>query len=515
MEKLLRLYERLKSRAPQSMERLPGAGSNRVYYRFMDANGTSLIGVQGTSREENEAFIYLSSHFGRLRLPVPCIVAVSADRMCYLQTDLGRRSLFDALRKGREKGGLYSLKEKELLRQTMAELPRIQFAGAEGLDFRRCYPMSSMDAMAVSFDLNYFKYCFLKTTGLDFNEVKLEEAFSAMAADLTGNPDGYAFQYRDFQARNVMLDSAEQPHFIDFQGGRRGPAEYDVACFLWQASARYAPELRRELVAVYLDAARRYTDIDAGRFRARMRLFVLFRTLQVLGAYGFRGYFERKKHFLDSVVPAIQNLREWLAEGDCPYPYLYGVLNQIANLSAFRTNTPMHPDERYEATMNGALAVPSVADVGAASASKCDGQGALVVRVFSFSYKKGIPEDSSGNGGGYVFDCRGTHNPGRYEAYKALTGLDEPVVRFMEEDGEILAFLDSIYKLADAHVVCYRRRGFTDLMFAFGCTGGRHRSVYCARRLAEHLYTKFGIEVRVCHREQGITRVLSPPDEVS
>lgn len=241
MEELLRLYEDWRGCAPQSVEQLPGAGSNRTYYRFWDAEGDSLIGVVGTSREENEAFIYLAGHFGQKRLPMPRVVAVSTSRLCYLQADLGHRSLFDALSDGREKGGRYAPEEKELLRRTIAELPRIQFVGAEGLDFGRCYPMVSMDRTAVFFDLNYFKYCFLKTTGLDFNEVKLEEAFSEMAKDLVGDPDRHAFQYRDFQARNVMLDRDGQPRFIDFQGGRRGPVEYDVASFLWQASAHYAP----------------------------------------------------------------------------------------------------------------------------------------------------------------------------------------------------------------------------------------------------------------------------------
>ena len=248
MEELLRLYEDWRGCAPQSVEQLPGAGSNRTYYRFWDAEGDSLIGVVGTSREENEAFIYLAGHFGQKRLPMPRVVAVSTSRLCYLQADLGHRSLFDALSEGREKGGRYAPEEKELLRRTIAELPRIQFVGAEGLDFGRCYPMASMDRTAVFFDLNYFKYCFLKTTGLDFNEVKLEEAFSEMAKDLVGDPDRHAFQYRDFQARNVMLDRDGQPRFIDFQGGRRGPVEYDVASFLWQASAHYAPELRHELM---------------------------------------------------------------------------------------------------------------------------------------------------------------------------------------------------------------------------------------------------------------------------
>ncbi len=512
---MLRLYGDCKGRAPHSVEQLPGAGSNRTYYRMRDDGGASLIGVVGTSREENEAFIYLAGHFGQGGLPVPSVVAVSPSRRCYLQTDLGSRSLFDALSAGRGKGGCYSAEEKELLRRTIAELPRLQYAGAEGLDFGRCYPMASMDAMSVSFDLNYFKYCFLKTTGLDFNEVKLEKAFSAMAGDLTEDADRHVFQYRDFQARNVMLDKEGRPFFIDFQGGRRGPAEYDVASFLWQASAHYTPELRRELTTVYLNAARRYTCIDEERFRERMRLFVLFRTLQVLGAYGFRGYFERKRHFLDSIVPAVRNLREWLAEDSCPYTYLYKVLRRMAELPAFRPEHSVREGECRRGRNAGEVSetVSSRADTGSDAVAGHAGRRRLVVRVFSFSYKKkGIPDDASGNGGGYVFDCRGTHNPGRYERFKALTGLDEPVIRFLEEDGEILTFLDSVYKLADAHVECYLRRGFTDLMFAFGCTGGRHRSVYSAQRLAEHLHAKFGIEVRLSHREQGVERTFSPEE---
>ena len=502
MEELLRLYEDWRGCAPQCVEQLPGAGSHRTYYRFTDAEGTTLVGVVGTSFEENEAFIYLARHFGQKNLPVPQVVAVSADSLCYLQSDLGRRSLFDAVAEGREKGGCYSPAEKELLERAIAALPRLQHLGADELDFKRCYPMASMDEDSVYFDLNYFKYCFLKATGLDFNEVKLQESFSAMATDLLSHPETHAFQYRDFQARNIMLDGDGNPYFIDFQGGRCGPVEYDVASFLWQASAHYAPALRRELMDVYLEAARPYVGEDAGLLRRRMRLFVLFRTLQVLGAYGFRGYFERKKHFLDSIVPAIGNLRAWLSEGGCPYPYLHDVLCRLVELPAFCTESTVPLASREEAAANPPL------ERGTASVSPYDGCGPLVVRVFSFSYKKGIPADDSGNGGGYVFDCRSTHNPGRYEPYKPLTGLDEPVIRFLEEDGEILTFLDSVYKLADAHVERYLQRGFTDLMFSFGCTGGRHRSVYSAQHLAEHLHAKFGIEVRIFHREQGIEQTL-------
>ena len=442
----------------------------------------------GTSREENHAFIALSRHFVSRHLPVPQVLAVSHDELCYLQTDLGSLSLFDAIKGGREAGGRYTLAEKELIAKTIRLLPRLQVEGSHGLDFTQCYPQAEFNVDSVMFDLNYFKYCFLKATDLDFHELKLEADFRLMAKDLTSE-DCNTFLYRDFQARNVMLKDGE-PYFIDFQGGRRGPYYYDVASFLWQASARYSHKMRRELVYEYYQELSRYIEVPSHRhFVKQLSLFVLFRTLQVLGAYGFRGYFERKQHFIDSIPPAIENLRELLQLDYFHYPYMMDVLNQLVQ--------KLQGDDGHQTSAISHQ--PSVVS---------HQDSPLVVRIFSFSYKKGIPEDESGNGGGYVFDCRSTHNPGRYEEYKQMTGLDEPVIRFLEDDGEILTFLDSVYKLADAHVQRYIERGFTSLMFSFGCTGGQHRSVYSAQHLAEHIHQKFGIEVRLCHREQKITQTL-------
>ena len=359
------------------------------------------------------------------------------------------------------------------------------------------------------FDLNYFKYCFLKATELDFHELKLEADFRLLAKDLTATDDTQCFLYRDFQARNVMLKAPnDMPYFIDFQGGRKGPYYYDLASFLWQASAKYPHKLRRELVYEYYNALKQYTEVPSPhRFVERLSLFVLFRQLQVLGAYGFRGYFERKAHFIESIPPAMYNIRELLNERNFPYPYLVSLLRQLTEMPKFQVvEATASRADGYKTTEKNPYK-PHPQD-GPATFSKYDAQGPLVVRVFSFSFAKGIPEDESGNGGGYVFDCRSTHNPGRYEPYKKLTGLDEPVIRFLEDDGEILTFLDSVYKLADAHVRRYIQRGFTSLMFCFGCTGGQHRSVYSAQHLAEHIHEKFGIEVRICHREQNITQVL-------
>lgn len=490
MTSLLTLYKDTFGRAPFKVETLPKAGSNRQYVRMHADDGQTIIGVVGPSTDENRCFVYLASHFSAKGLPMPRVYAFSDDETCYLQQDLGRRSLYDALAPARANGFEYGKEQRALLERTIRALAHVQVEGAAGLNFEHLLSPTHFDRRAALFDLNYFKYSFLKTTDLPFDEVRLEDDLQCLADDLVGQADEeHFFLYRDFQARNVMLDDEDQPFFIDFQGGMQGPLQYDVASFLWQASARYPQTLREELINDYIDELRRVrSSFDERQFRQRLHLFVLFRILQVLGAYGLRGYFERKKYFLDSIPLAVANLRRSLLEGTVDaYPYLADVLHRMVALPQFNVAPVQH---------------------GEASKSRYDGQGPLVVRVFSFSYKKGIPEDESGNGGGYVFDCRSTHNPGRYDRYKPLTGLDEPVIRFLEDDGEILTFLDSVYRLADAHVQRYIERGFTSLQFSFGCTGGRHRSVYSAQHLAEHISARFGVEVRLCHREQNIQRVF-------
>ncbi len=491
MEQLIQLCTSFFGTAPAKTECLAKAGSNRTYVRFFapeDCDCRTVIGVIGQSKLENDSFIHLARHFFSKGMNVPEVLSVSDDGMRYLQTDLGSTSLYDALKSGRENGGNYDGCQRALIAKTLRQLARLQTIGAKGLDFSRCIPPTEFGFRAVMADLHYFKYCFLKTTELEYDEMRFEEEAEKLAEELAVKNE-QTFLYRDFQARNVMLSPEGEPFFIDFQGGRRGAPHYDVASFLWQASAHYSAELRESMVEEYLDELETASPcLDREAFRKRLMLFAFFRTLQVLGAYGYRGYFERKKYFLDSIPPAMENLRTLLAAGIAKsYPHLEETLQRMVGMKRFATD---------------------VAERGTASVSRHDGKGPLVVRVFSFSFKKGIPEDTSGNGGGYVFDCRSTHNPGRYEPYKPLTGRDIPVIRFLEEDGEILTFLESVYKLADAHVERYIARGFTDLMFSFGCTGGRHRSVYCAQHLAERLNEKYGIEVKLCHREQGISETF-------
>lgn len=510
MQQIAQLYKEWAGKEALKIEKMQGGGSNRQYYRLFSPEGITpktVIGVYDSSAEESDAFIYLSKQFAKRQLPVPQIITVSADHERYLQTDLGTLSLYDALADGRALGGRYNLKEQKLLIKTIRKLPEFQIRGAHGLDFNNCYPQPEFDRNNVLFDLNYFKYCFLKPLELDFNEIKLEATFQLLAKDLTVD-FGQSFMYRDFQARNVMLSPEGEPYFIDYQGGRRGPLQYDVVSFLWQASARYPQKLRDELISEYIDALQQYVEVNETTFRSHLQMFVLFRLLQVLGAYGFRGYFEKKEYFIKSIPPAIENLRQALKNGACPYPYLQKILKSITDLPQFQPEEEQIKErsDGYKTT-NSEVYKSNPID-GKATFSKYDNKGKLVVRVYSFSYHKGIPEDTSGNGGGYVFDCRSTHNPGRYEPYKNLTGLDEPVIRFLEDDGEILRFLDSVYKLADAHVERYMQRGFTDLMFSFGCTGGQHRSVYSAEHLARRINDKYGVEVHVLHREQNVSYTL-------
>lgn len=471
-ELLAQLYQSYTGEAPTSIEPLPGAGSNRKYFRLKGKE--SLIGVYGTSTEENRAFIYMARHFSQKGLPVPRILAESPDQSVYLQDDLGDTSLFQLIKQGRESGN-FSDEETNILKQTIRLLPQIQFEGSKEMDFSYCYPLATFNRRSVLWDLNYFKYCFLKATGLEFQENLLEDDFERMADTLL-QIEPQVFMYRDFQSRNVMIRE-EEPYFIDFQGGRKGPFYYDVASFLWQAKANYPDSLRQELLNEYIDALRPYHAIDKEQFLTTLRHFVLFRTLQVLGAYGFRGYFEKKAHFIQSVPYAIENLRQLLETDFSEYPYLCLMLRKLTELPQF---------------------------------ASIRNRRKLTVRVMSFSYKKGIPEDPSGNGGGYVFDCRAVHNPGKYEQYKQLTGRDKPVIDFLEQDGEILQFLEHVDALADAHVQRFLERGFTNLSICFGCTGGQHRSVYSAEHVAHHLNEKFGVRIRLIHREQHIEQILEP-----
>lgn len=479
MQQLVQLYKQYAGKTPVSCEPLAQAGSNRKYFRLTADDGTTCIGVIGTSKRENHSFLYLARHFKEKNLPVPEVYAVSEDESRYLQEDLGNTSLFSALQQGREANGNYNQEEVELIKRTIKILPHFQIRGNEGLDYTQLIAPTHFDVETVMFDLNYFKYCFLKTTDIDFDEVLLQYDLEQFARDLCCDSPHF-FLYRDFQARNVMFKEG-QPYFIDFQGGKAGPLQYDISSFLWQASAKYGAELRKNIIKTYLEELQHIAPEIAKGYSEQLPQFILFRQLQVLGAYGLRGLFEHKQHFLQSIPLALKNLRTLIENGTAKkYKHLNKTLYRLTDLPVY---SKLHEETKVS-------------------------QSRLVVSVWSFSYKKGLPVDDSGNGGGYYFDCRSTHNPGRYERYKQLTGLDAPVIQFLEEDGEILAFLEHVYELIDFHVNRYIERNFTHLMICFGCTGGQHRSVYSAQHVAEHLHKRFGVEVHLCHREQGITQIL-------
>lgn len=473
METLKQLFHQYTGHEAQTYRQLTPAGSPRRYYR-LSTNKQSLIGVIGTSLYENEAFFAIARQMRNQGLNVPEIYAISDDHMQYLQEDLGNTSLFDLLSEAQRRGE-YNDDIMEMLRIVMRTLPDIQWGTAKDFDFTACYPSPELNHRGIQWDLHYFKYCFLKATGIEFDEEQLEDDFEHLATTLLKDKD-QCFMYRDFQSRNIMIRDGK-PWFIDFQGGRRGPIEYDLVSFLWQARARFTPTMRRELIAEYLNSAKRYRSFNEDTFNQQLQHFILFRTLQVLGAYGFRGYFEHKAHFVQSIPMAIENLRTLLAENKFPeLPYLYKLLKEMTELPIF---TPQEESK------------------------------GLTIHITSFSYKKGIPDDKSGNGGGFVFDCRAIHNPGRYDEYKQITGRDEAVITFLDKEEAMQEFLSNVYNIVDYSVEKYLSRGFTNLMVNFGCTGGQHRSVYSAEHLAAHLSKKYHVRIILEHHEQGIKEILN------
>lgn len=472
LEILSDLFSEYRDVRPSVVEKLPGAGSARRYYRLSDASGWSCIGVGGDSERDCRAFVALARDFGQCGIKVPEIYSVSKEGMHYLQQDLGSLSLFDYI----QKRGSGSAEVRKAVEDTIRSLARLHAVPSDVWENDVEYGVFSR--RQVMWDLNYFKYEYLKPSGFDFDEDALEDDFECFADALTARPDGYTFMYRDCQSRNVMLvpednSTDNEPFWIDFQGGRKGPGLYDVVSFLWQARAGFNKAFRGEMTDVYFEALRRTAEDNAslqeGYTKKDVGMFALFRTLQVLGAYGLRGLVERKAHFIESIPGALNNLAELVDEG---YADNYPELKRIAGVIV--------ADGRFK---------------------KGESAG-LTIKVFSFSYKKGYPVDYSGNGGGFMFDCRGMHNPGRYEEYKKLTGRDKPVIDFLEGRGEVQRFVDDAMSIVAGSVETYLRRGFSSLQVGFGCTGGQHRSVYCAERMARLLKERYPeVNVKLIHRE--------------
>jgi len=469
MDVLKKLFEQHFHAAPARIQPLQGelGGSGRKIIRLANERA-SAIGVLYGVREENIAFLAFSRHFHKHGLPVPEIYAEDLANGAYLEEDLGDTVLFDFLSKNRN-GANIAPPVVEAYRKVVAALPRFQVEAAGDLDYSVSYPCASFDHQSIAWDLNYFKYYFLRLAAIPFNEQGLENDFSRLADFLLSAPRDY-FLYRDFQSRNVLLRDG-QPFFVDYQGGRKGALQYDIASLLFDAKADLPPALRQELLDHYLDRLAEFLDLERDAFLHFYYAYVYVRILQALGAYGFRGFYERKTHFLQSVPYALKNLR-WLLHN---------------------TELPIELPTLMDA-FQGMLASENL--LGLASEAQN-----LVVRVYSFSFHRDLPQDETGNGGGFVFDGRCLPNPGREESFKTLTGKDAPVIDYLNQQESVHQFLAGVLSLVDAAINNYQQRGFKNLMVSFGCTGGQHRSVFLAEQLAKRLRIRNGLEVAVRHIE--------------
>ena len=455
-------------------------GSGRKIIR-LSGEKQSAIGILYGVREENVAFLEFSRHFRRHGLPVPEIYAEDLNQGAYLEEDLGDTSLFELLSNHRT-GDQIAPEVVEAYRKVIATLPRFQVEAGRDLNYTVCYPRGSFDRQSIAWDLNYFKYYFLRLAGISFNEQALENDFSHLTRFLLSAPRNY-FLYRDFQSRNVMLRDGS-PFFLDYQGGRKGALQYDIASLLYDAKADLPPDLRQQLLDTYIDRIADFIDVKREAFMQHYYAYVYARIMQALGAYGFRGFYERKAHFLQSVPYALKNLRWLLHHAELP------------------------------------IALPALMDAfqGMLGSEKLQGLASeaeyLVVRVFSFSFHQSMPKDETGHGGGFVFDGRSLPNPGREERFKSLTGKDAPVIEYLNQQESVHQFLAGVMSLVDSSVSAYQRRRFKNLMISFGCTGGQHRSVYLAEQLAKHLRSIQGVEVVVRHLQLEKLESETPKLEV-
>ncbi len=458
------LFEKWANETVVQIKPLPQSGSSRSYYRIF-GNTKTVIGVYNLDRKENEAFLSFSNHFLTQKLNVPEIYVSDIDNNSYLQKDLGDITLFSLLNSDKTENEI-----KNLYKKIIENLPEFQIIGGKELDYNKCYPRAAFDKQSMMWDLSYFKYYYLKLSNTPFDEQKLEDDFNTFS-DFLLEADCSYFLYRDMQSRNIMIYD-NVPYFIDYQGGRKGALQYDIASLLFDAKANLSQSLRDELLEYYIETISKYIKVDKNKFIRFYYGYVLIRILQAMGAYGFRGLYEKKEHFLQSIPYAVNNLK-WLLLSKhitIPIPELTKVIEHLIDKENSKST--------FKVTHN------------------------LNVKINSFSYCKGIPQDNSGNGGGFVFDCRALHNPGKYNEYKNYTGKDKTVIDFLKNQKETDEFLSHIYALVDKSVERYIERDFSNLMVSFGCTCGRHRSVYCAENLYKHLMEKYNITIELNHCEK-------------
>jgi len=464
------LFVAFKQTKEDRIEKLPQSGSDRIYFRIY-AEKHTYIATFNLNVKENRTFIYFSRHFTNANLPMPQIFAVNDDNTIYLQEDLGTDSLLDNLEKHGHNDYTYNL-----YKQTLKELAKVQVIGDKGLDYDQCLTAKEFGKQAIMSDLLYFKYYFVDTLKAPYDKQAMLDDFETLSNYLNNGSHKY-FLFRDFQSRNVIVNH-DKVHFIDYQGGMKGALQYDVASLLWQAKANLSEDWKNSLLDDYMDEVELLLDekIDRDIFVKQYNGYVLIRLLQVLGAYGFRGLFERKAHFLSSIPLALRNLKFFIdnKQMGLATPEFERMLRVIVDDEII---------ERFETV-------------------RADEHTPLVVKICSFSYKKALPVDKSDNGGGFLFDMRGILNPGRFAEYKSLTGRDKEVKDFLEQRTKMTDFLNSVFDIVDISVEDYIKRDFESLMVGFGCTGGQHRSVYAADALARHLKNKFGVKVEVSHLVQ-------------
>lgn len=473
------LYRQWKGQDPATLDVLQQSGSERRYFRLSDGTQT-VIGTYGANIRENETFIYFTREFRQKQLPVPAILAVSDDGIYYLQEDFGDSSLLHHLESKGFVPDVYGL-----FRKSLEALAHLQVTGDKGLDYSKCLTNREFGKQAIMADLLYFKYYFLDALRKPYDKQKLIDDFEALSNYLTHTEYKY-FMFRDFQSRNIMITADEQVHFIDYQGGMKGAPQYDVASMLWQARANLPEEWKQQLLEDYMNAFEQLipSTLDRTIFRSQYNGYVLIRLLQVLGAYGFRGLFERKAQFLTSIPMALRNLKAFFEKQSLgiAVPEFRKVLNICVADEIIEHFTPVQ-------------ATPDTP---------------LTVKISSFSFKKQAPGDDSGNGGGFVFDCRGILNPGRVESMKTKTGRDKEVKDYLEQQTRMPEFLNSVFDIVDITVEDYIKRGFDSLMVSFGCTGGQHRSVYAADALARHLRNKFKVNIELQHLVQDACNWQNP-----
>ena len=493
MEQLKDLFTQWAGVPPTECLALGANGSSRRYFRLIghksEVGGQnsnlqphtsylSAIGCIADDLRENEAFFAYARHFHDRGIPVPELYAVDPDRRHYLQQDLGDRSLYNLLYEKQQQGGGFDSQMLQLYKQALTDLAAIQQAGAD-IDFSLAYPRPDFDRQSILWDLNYFKYHFLKLLHIPFDEQLLEDDFNRLADTLL-SADTHYFLYRDFNPRNIMV--ADKLYYIDFQGGRRGAAQYDVASILYSAKSNLPDAIRRELLNHYLDI-RNFHGSERQQWLDLFWAYLLVRILQTLGAYGYRGLFERKDYFVQSIPLALANLRTLAIDHPlllANLPHLHKIVDCLSELS----------EKNSLNSTNSPAINPSM------------NNSPLTITVSSFSYKLGLPADPSGNGGGFIFDCRALPNPGRYPQYKAYTGKDRPVIEFLQQEPAVDLFLSHAEALVGQSVEKYLERNFSSLQVAFGCTGGQHRSVYCAEKMAAWIAQNFDCNVVVHHREQ-------------